>query len=158
MARKYFEDLEKGYTVRTCLREITQEMINAFAEITGDKNPIHIKEHRVSESEFGRKVARGKRIAHGELTSAVAIGLLNDYDMLEGMGLLETNKMYKRPVWPGDSIYCVCEVLECHPFPRMNEFGVVVCGIKVFNQNDKEVIDMEVHILAERRNKECASS
>ena len=152
MAQKYFEDIIEGYKVTTKSREITQEMIDDFARVTGDVNPIHVSEEHVSDSLFGRTIAKGKRIAHGELTSAVAMGLLNDYDLLEGMGLYSITKKYLRPVWPGDSIYIVFTVVGKEAMERVNAFGILVCEMEVFNQEDKEIVQMQVRILAERRN------
>ena len=43
----------------------TQEQVVAFAEITGDNNPIHI------DSEFAKTTPFGRPIMHGFLSSAV---------------------------------------------------------------------------------------
>ena len=50
--------------------EITQEMIDDFARITGDRNWIHIDVERA-----GRELPGGKTIAHGMLTLSLMIGM-----------------------------------------------------------------------------------
>jgi acyl dehydratase len=151
MAQKYFEDIQEGYSVTTKSRKITQQMINAFARVTGDFNPIHIDKGRVSNSLFGRTIAKGKRIAHGELTSAIAIGLLNDHDLLEGMGLKSVEKTYTNPVWAGDSVYTVFRVAKKEMLEKMKRFGLLICDMKVFNQDDEMVVYMQIKIFAELR-------
>jgi acyl dehydratase len=67
------ETLRSGIGVRrgpSDWREITQEQINAFAEITGDHQWIHVDRERAErESPFGTT------IAHGNLTLSVIDGL-----------------------------------------------------------------------------------
>ena len=54
-------------------REVTQEMINTFAELTGDHQWIHVDVERAKkESPFGTTVA------HGNLTLSLVDGLRND--------------------------------------------------------------------------------
>ncbi|HSL99432.1 MAG TPA: MaoC family dehydratase, partial [Candidatus Limnocylindria bacterium] len=44
---------------------ITEEDILRFAEITGDRNPVHISEEFAAQTRFG------ERIAHGILTAGL---------------------------------------------------------------------------------------
>lgn len=41
----------------------TQEDVNAFAELTGDKNPIHIDLEYAKTTEYGKEVVQGMLIA-----------------------------------------------------------------------------------------------
>lgn len=59
MAQRFYEDFRAGETITTASKQITQEMINAFAELTGDKNPIHLDKEVAEKSIFGGIVAHG---------------------------------------------------------------------------------------------------
>mgnify|MGYP000221098455 FL=1 len=54
----YLEDLKVGMK-STTTSVITGEMIDTFADITGDHNPIHV------DAEFAATTQFGQRIAHG---------------------------------------------------------------------------------------------
>ena len=56
-------DLKIGDEFSTS-REVTDEVIRKFAEVSGDFNPIHLDE------EFAKTTRFGKRIAHGMLSGA----------------------------------------------------------------------------------------
>ncbi|MFV0294525.1 MAG: MaoC/PaaZ C-terminal domain-containing protein, partial [Hyphomicrobiaceae bacterium] len=63
-AAYYFEDLEVGMEARVS-KTVTEQDIVAFAEVTGDKNPVHIDEAYAATTMF-----KG-RIAHGMLTAGL---------------------------------------------------------------------------------------
>ena len=53
---------------------ITTEMVDAFAAITGDKNPVHV------DGEFAKTTRFGRRIAHGMLSVGIISAILgNDF-------------------------------------------------------------------------------
>src|SRR3954463_14275384 len=63
-------------------REVTQEMITPFAELSGDDQWIHVDVERArNESPFGTT------IAHGNLTLAMIDGLRKDLIQSEGFAL-----------------------------------------------------------------------
>lgn len=62
----------------------TQERVNTFAEVTGDKNPIHLDEAYAAKTPFG------KPIVHGFLAGAVFS------KVLELLGLVKVQSIYIR--------------------------------------------------------------
>ena len=79
-------------------KTITSEDIRAFADLTGDHNPIHL------DDEFAAATLFGKRIAHGMLTaSLISAVLAND---LPGQGSIYLGQtlQFVAPVFPGDEI------------------------------------------------------
>ena len=44
-------------------RQITDDLVRAFAELSGDHNPIHLDEEFAKRTRFGRRIAHG----HGDL-------------------------------------------------------------------------------------------
>ncbi len=51
-------------------REVSEELIRKFAEVSGDYNPIHLDDEFASHTRFG------KRIAHGMLSGAFVSAVL----------------------------------------------------------------------------------
>jgi acyl dehydratase len=62
-------------------RQVTQDAIDAFAEVTGDRQWIHIDPERASGTPFGGT------IAHGYYTLALAPALLADVFPLAGFAM-----------------------------------------------------------------------
>src|SRR3984893_18433826 len=63
-------------------REVTQEMVNQFAELTGDDQWIHVDVERAkAESPFGTT------IGHGNLTLSLIDGLRRDLSEVSGFKL-----------------------------------------------------------------------
>ena len=58
----YFEDLSVGMT-ETLKKTIDSSDVVGFAEVTGDRNPIHLSEHFAAKTPFGARIAHG---SHGK--------------------------------------------------------------------------------------------
>ena len=56
----YFEDLRVGMR-ETTRNVVTKEKVAAFAEISGDHNPIHLDEAYAATTPFGGCIAHGER-------------------------------------------------------------------------------------------------
>lgn len=61
-------------------REITQDDVNVFADLTGDHNPIHVDADAAAASPFGT------RIAHGLLTLSIVVPHLSQLWTVTGVG------------------------------------------------------------------------
>jgi 3-hydroxybutyryl-CoA dehydratase len=75
----------------------TEEMVQKFAECTGDFNPIHMDE------EFAKTTIFGRRICHGLLTAGFISRVLAMKIEEEGIYLSQTLKFMK-PVFIGDTV------------------------------------------------------
>jgi hypothetical protein len=51
----YFEDLSIGMT-ETLSKTIASSDVVGFAQLTGDRNPIHLSEHFAARTSFGRRI------------------------------------------------------------------------------------------------------
>jgi acyl dehydratase len=92
-------------------REVTQEMVNQFAELTGDDQWIHVDVERAKlESPFGTT------IAHGNLTLSLIDGLRRDLNDWSGFKLgvnYGWNKVrFPAPVVVGARLRCFAQVVE----------------------------------------------
>ena len=77
---------------------ITDADIRAFAEVSGDHNPLHL------DDEFAATTRFGKRIAHGMLSaSLISAVLANDLPGQGSIYLAQTLR-FVAPVFPGDEV------------------------------------------------------
>ena len=92
-------------------REVTQEMINQFAELSGDDQWIHVDVERAAvESPFGTTVA------HGNLTLSLIDGMRRDLMEWSGFRLginYGWNKVrFPAPVIVGTRLRCYAQIVE----------------------------------------------
>ena len=92
-------------------REVTQDMINIFAELSGDDQWIHVDVERAkTESPFGTT------IAHGNLTLALIDGLRKNLTEWSGFKLgvnYGWNKVrFPAPVLAGVRVRCYLQLVE----------------------------------------------
>lgn len=82
------------------------EMVEKFAELSGDKNPVHL------DFEFASKSIFKNKIVHGILVSSQISALIANE--LPGPGSIYLNQELKfiSPVYHGDEIICVVEVTD----------------------------------------------
>jgi len=88
---------------------VCEDDINTFADITGDKNPVHIDDEYAKNSPFG------ERIAHGMLSASLISTVLGM--KLPGPGAIyqEQTLKFLAPVKIGDTVTAVVEVAEIGP-------------------------------------------
>src|SRR5437899_11087545 len=93
----YFEDLSVGM-VETLSKTIASSDVVGFAQLTGDRNPIHLSEHFAAKTSFGR------RIAHGLYTASLISAVLGT--RLPGPGAVDISQTlnFPAPVKIGDQV------------------------------------------------------
>ena len=118
---------------------ITDEMIYAFADLTGDTNPVHLDDAYAAGTRFGRRIAHGM-IAAGLISAALA----ND---LPGPGTvyLSQTLQFKAPVYPGDTITATVEVKSSRP-----DKPIVTLRTSCANQANVVVLEGEAIVLVSR--------
>jgi 3-hydroxybutyryl-CoA dehydratase len=129
----WFEEFEVGQKIISTGRTITENDIVSFAGLSGDYNQIH------TDAEFARTTSFGQRVAHGLLILSIASGLAMRTGVLEGtvIAFREINSWkFSSPVFIGDTIRSVLNVIEIKPIPRVGG-GSVVIEIAVINQRDE---------------------
>ena len=94
---------------------VTGEHVEAYAAITGDRNPLHFDEAFAAKTKFGRLVAQGG-LTTGLLHALVAMDMPGP-----GSVFLSQNWRFTAPVYIGDTITATAEVLS-RDFP----FGFLI--------------------------------
>jgi 3-hydroxybutyryl-CoA dehydratase len=82
------------------------EMVINYAELVGDKNPIHLLEDYASETLFK------KRLVHGTLVSGQISNLIASKLPGPGSIFVYQDLNFKTPVYHGDTITCLVKVVD----------------------------------------------
>lgn len=90
-------------------RTITAQMVDVFAEISGDHNPVHLNDQYAKNTMFGQ------RIAHGALVSSLFSTILGTELPGEGCIYMSQSSKFVAPVKIGDSITATVRVKEIIP-------------------------------------------
>jgi 3-hydroxybutyryl-CoA dehydratase len=103
-----FEDLAVGMSEQL-LKTVASSDVVGFAEVTGDRNPIHLSEH------FAAKTPFGTRIAHGLYTASLISAVLGT--RLPGPGAIYISQTlnFRAPVKIGDTVAVTVAVAELVP-------------------------------------------
>jgi acyl dehydratase len=142
---RYYEDANVGDECVSPSVTVTAEMINAYADLSGDRTPIHIDE------EYARKTDFGTRVAHGLLGLSIADGLKtqSEYRFLPGKSLGWTWD-FLGPIRIGDTVHVEFRVGSMRT-TRKPEWGIVVLPSELINQRGEVVQRGEHKVMIPRR-------
>ena len=101
----YFEDLAVGMR-EALVKRVENEDVIGFAELSGDRNPIHLSEH------FARKTRFGGRIVHGLYTASLISALIGMRLPGPGAVYISQTLNFRGPVMIGDIVDVAVEVIE----------------------------------------------
>lgn len=117
-------------------RHVTAEVISRYAELSGDRNPIHL------DADFARTTKFGRPIAHGMLTGAfISAVLAGGHDGLAGIYLSQTLN-FVRPVFEGDFVTVTARVTNIR-----EEKNIVTLSTVCTNQDGETVVSGEAVIM-----------
>ena len=117
-------------------RKVTDELVRAFAEVSGDYNPIHLDEAFAAQTRFGR------RIAHGMLSGAFISAVLG-YEFEERKIVYLSQKMkFVSPVFIGDTITTTAIVKQIR-----EERGIVTLETICTNQAGTVTVQGEAMVM-----------
>ena len=113
---------EKEFTV-------TEETGRCFAEVSTDKNPIHLDE------EYAEKTRFGKKIAHGMLMGSYISSLIGMELPGEGCIYMKQELTFLKPVYYGDTVRVEIVVTQLQ-----TEKKRAVLSTNCYNQKNEQVI------------------
>ena len=117
----FFEDLVVGMAA-TYSKTVKSSDVVGFAEISGDRNPIHLSEH------FAAKTPFKGRIAHGLYTASLISAVIGT--RLPGPGAIYISQTLRflAPVKIGDKVNAIVEVTELN---EQRQRALLSCKCKV---------------------------
>ena len=130
-----FDELAVGAQA-TMEHTVTDAMIRAFAELSGDHNPVHLDDAFARTTRFGGRIAHGMLVA-GFISATIAT-------RLPGPGTVYLGQQLKflRPVRIGDTVTTRVEVLELMPEKKRAKLHT-----RSVNQQGETVIDGEALVM-----------
>jgi acyl dehydratase len=147
MIKHYWEDMTVGSVRELGTVTPTREEIVHFAK-QFDPQPFHLSEEGGKASLFGGLCASGWH------TCSMAMGLMVRNFLRESSSLgspgLENIKWLK-PVYPGDTLRLVHEVLESRTLNSKPDVGLVRTVWRMHNQHGEQVLHMEGYSMFRRR-------
>jgi 3-hydroxybutyryl-CoA dehydratase len=134
----FFEDLSVGQEA-SLSNTVSGANIVAFAEISGDRNPVHL------DADYAATTMFKERIAHGMLSAAYISAVFGM--KLPGPGAIYMSQTlkFKAPVKIGDTVVTTVKVAELMPEKRRARFECV-CTV-----NDKPVVEGEAMLMVPAR-------
>ena len=126
----YYEDVEVGQVFETPGRMITEADVVAFAALSSDWNPIH------TDAEFAKATPFGRRIAHGNLCIAIAMGLAVRLGLFTETTIavpgLEWS--FRAPVFIGDTVHVLMRI----------------AGKRLTSSGDRGLLDRRIQLVNQR--------
>jgi len=99
------EDMEIGMC-RHLMKEVTDRDIQLFAEVSTDRNPVHL------DDDYAHYTIFEGRIAHGMLTASLISAVIGEQLPGHGSVYLGQSLKFMAPVRPGDMVYTEVKVRE----------------------------------------------
>ncbi|AXS39444.1 MaoC family dehydratase [Breoghania sp. L-A4] len=101
----YYEDLSVGMS-ETLSKTVLSSDVVGFAEVSGDRNPVHLSEHFAATTPFRT------RIAHGLYTASLISAVLGTRLPGPGAIYLSQTLNFKAPVRIGDVVTVTVTIAE----------------------------------------------
>src|SRR4029079_652081 len=115
---------------------IGDEQIEAFAQLSGDRNPVHF------DDAFAKRIGFDGHIAHGAVTASLLSAVLGMDLPGPGSVFLEQRVRYLKPVRRGDTIVASLEVTRVR-----EDKPIVTLGATITNAAGVRVAEGELVVL-----------
>lgn len=133
---RWFEDLPVGLVVEHAIRRTVTETDNVlFTTMTMNPQPLHLDAEFAAGTEFGRP------LVNSMFTVALVVGLavpeLTLGTTIANLGFSTVE--FPRPVFAGDTIHVVTEVVDARRSSSRPDAGIVTFRHEALNQREEVV-------------------
>lgn len=115
---------------------VTDAMVNGFASLVGDYNPLHMDEEYASQTKF-----KG-RIAHGMLVASFLSTLLGMYCPGKNNLYLSQNLNFRAPLKIGETIRVTGEIKQ-----KADSVKVICVKTVIYNAKNNIILDGEAKVM-----------
>ena len=124
-----FEEIMLGVKVKFTIT-ITESMINEFAKISGDNNPLHMDEYYASKTQFG------KRVCHGMLLASFFSRLIGMYMPGKNALYFSQTLNFQTPCFVADFVTIEGVVID-----KSQSTRIITIKTTAYNQANKCLVD-----------------
>ena len=104
--------------------KITKKMVEDYANVSQDKNPIHL------DNEYAKNTIFKKRIVHGMLLAGLISSLIGNKFPGNGSIYLNQNLSFKKPVYLNETVEIVIKIIH------INDKGWLELETNCFTNNN----------------------
>jgi len=115
---------------------VTESMINDFAKLSGDYNPLHVNE------EYARKTNFKKRVCHGMLLSSFFSRLIGMYLPGKHALLFSQSLNFVNPCFIDDKIIVEGEIIDKSEGTKM-----ITINTNIINHQKKKIVYGKIRVL-----------
>jgi len=148
MGGLFYDEFTLGMRFEHALRRTVTESDNLiFSALSHNPAALHLDEEYMKGTEFGH------RIVNSCFTLSLMVGVsVADTTLGTTVANLGWDEVrFPKPVYPGDTLRTVTEVLEMRPSRSRPDAGIVVFVHRCFNQRNEEVASCKRTALMKRR-------
>jgi acyl dehydratase len=148
MGGLFYDEFTLGMRFEHALRRTVTESDNLiFSALSHNPAALHLDEEYMKGTEFG------SRIVNSCFTLSLMVGVsVADTTLGTTVANLGWDEVrFPKPVYPGDTLRTVTEVLEMRPSRSRPDAGIVVFVHRCFNQRNEEVASCKRTALMKRK-------
>ncbi len=134
-AELHFEDIEVNDEIKFNVT-ITEEMIDNFAALSGDYNPMHTNQEYASNTDFGKK------ICHGMLLASFFSRLVGMYIPGKNALYFSQSLNFRNPCFINDEVTIIGIIIEKKLSTKMIKLKTIIKNLK-----GQVIIDGEAKVI-----------
>ena len=135
MSARPLTELQEGESIRWN-HLVTDEELSAFAQLSGDVNPLH------QDDQFAQRYGFRGRVVHGMLLAAYLSRVVGTTFPGPGALWLSQTMRFLQPVYVGDTIEIAIRVIH-----KSESLGTLVLETSIFNQHQETVMTGEGKVM-----------
>jgi acyl dehydratase len=138
------DEFTVGQVFETKSFKMTKEDIMRFA-IEFDPQYMHLDEEKAKQGRFDGIIASGLHTLSISVKLWIELGIYGD-DIIAGTGM--TNIKFIKPVYPGDELHTIVEVIDKNV--KKKESGIITVLLTTYNCREEKILEVDLAGLIKR--------
>lgn len=138
------DEFTVGQVFETKSFKMTKEDIMRFA-IEFDPQYMHLDEEKAKQGRFDGIIASGLHTLSISVKLWIELGIYGD-DIIAGTGM--TNIKFIKPVYPGDELHTIVEVIDKNV--KKKESGIITVLLTTYNCREEKILEVDLSGLIKR--------
>jgi acyl dehydratase len=138
------DEFTVGQVFETKSFKVTKEDIMRFA-LEFDPQYMHLDEEKAKQGRFDGIIASGLHTLSISVRLWIELGIYGD-DIIAGTGM--TNIKFIKPVYPGDELHTIVEVIDKNV--KKKEAGIITVLLSTYNSKEEKILEVDLAGLIKR--------